>query len=75
MNRTVLNRILDIYDTAKEDAVYNSLYKEYAQINPRLLNLLFEISPQQQEVIMDFIGITCQMQFRLMELACSRYKK
>ena len=69
MDAETARQIMDIQEQALEDAQFQRLLDEYTIYHPRFLALLKTLSQEQQDVIMDFLGVGAAMHLRLLELA------
>ncbi len=62
MNRTTMERIMAIQEKAWQDSTTSSLSEELSRKNIRFLRTMETISPEQQEVIFDYIGALIELQ-------------
>lgn len=69
MDIEIAKRIMDIQDQALEDEQFCGLLDEYAISCPRFLDMLRTLTQEQQDVFLDFLGVSVQMHLRLLELA------
>lgn len=70
MNPEVVKQILAIQETALYDERYNALLDEHEILNQRFLAALPTMSQEQQDAVMDYLGLVFAMHLRLLEIAC-----
>lgn len=66
-----LNRILDVYDASLKDPVYMERYHRYKRTDRKMARLLRQLPNDSQDIVMDYIAATAELQRRLLELACA----
>lgn len=66
-----LNRILDVYDASLKDPVYMERYHHYKRTDRKMALLLRQLPNDSQDIVMDYIAATAELQRRLLELACA----
>ena len=64
--------MLEVQAAAQQDSHYTRLLKEHDPVQSRFNAILLSLSPEQQKIVTDYLGITLAMHLRLLELACSR---
>lgn len=69
MDRTLVNKILDVQSWAKQDPETIALLSEYESAGMRLMGLLPGMSHLQREAVIDYLGVFGALQLRLLELA------
>ncbi len=72
MEKAVLERLLEVHDTAREDPTYLALLREYRSLDRQLLDLLEELPPEQADLLCRYTMSCADLHQRLMELALRR---
>ena len=75
MEKKIAEKILVVQDMALEDARYKELLCEHESINRRFVEILPTLSKEQQDVVMDYVGLAFAMHLRLLELSCTSEEK
>lgn len=72
MDAEVARKILDVQEAAMEDTRYLALLSEYRTLSERLMNMSHAMSPEQQDVLTDLMGVVYMTHLRMLEIAFSQ---
>ena len=72
MNRETLERILDAQERFFRDPEYSSLWEELQERNRDFQRVMDELSPQQQDVMVDYMGLLHEMYRKLLYYAVEK---
>lgn len=75
MEKKIAEKILVVQDMALEDARYKELLCEHEITNRRFVEILPTLSKEQQDAVMDYVGLAFAMHLRLLELSCASEEK
>lgn len=64
MNQDTANRILDIQEQIREDVL---LMREYEDAQAAFLELVSELSGEQRNVLLDYLGVCVEIHLRMLE--------
>ena len=70
MEKQAVDRMLQLEELLREDAEYQHLMAEYAQISPRFLAMLETLEREQQDILCDYLGLLIQMHTEMLLKAC-----
>ena len=70
MNPHAVQKLAIIQENALQDDQYQQLLTEYHMINRQFTHMVESFSPEQKDLVLDYIGIIAEMNRRLLELAC-----
>lgn len=70
MKTETLHKILDVQDALLLDQRYRERYEEYTIYSQRFVRLQNELTPEQNKVLGDYLGVCAEMHLRMLELAC-----
>ena len=58
-----------VIDLAKQDADYQQLLGRCEELSPEYLRILHSLSPEQQQILEEYISCCEEMEYRLAQLA------
>ena len=70
MDQTMTERLVAVYEQARQDVEYRQLLDEYRVLEQRLLTQQETMDAQQRSTVLDYLGLAGEMHRKLLELAC-----
>ena len=72
MDRSTVDKILDAQERFYRDPEYGALWRELQDRNRDFQRVMDELSPQQQDVMVDYMGLLHEMYRKLLRYAVEK---
>ena len=62
--------VYDLWERIQNDPQYRAMLLELRKLEPKYDNLLSKLTPEEQDIICDYISACEEMSWRALEFAC-----